>query len=244
MHEKVMMTNKPKISVITVCLNAVRDIEITMNSVLWQRYQPIEYLIVDGGSNDGTADLIRKYAGRLSYWVSEPDKGIYDAMNKALDHVTGDWVYFLGAGDILLNVLHRLVPHFTRANRIYYGDVYITEDACFYQGRFSAFRLAVWNISHQAIFYPAAVFTKYRYDTRYRFLADHHLNMRCFGDPDFRFRHLSELVCIYQGGGASATHPDAEFYRDKPSLIRANFPFPVYVYTQVRRLSAKLLNRT
>ena len=88
-----------KISVVTVCYNAVDCIEETMLSVLDQTYPNIEYIVIDGGSSDGTADVIRKYADRLAYWVSEPDKGIYDAMNKGIVAATGDYINFMNAGD-------------------------------------------------------------------------------------------------------------------------------------------------
>lgn len=76
------MKNNPLISVVTVSYNAVLTIEQTILSVINQTYPHIEYIIIDGGSTDGTVDIIKKYANRIAYWVSEPDKGIYDAMNK------------------------------------------------------------------------------------------------------------------------------------------------------------------
>ena len=88
----------PKVTVITVCYNAASLIEETILSVLSQDYQNLEYLIIDGASTDGTVDIIRKYAGRLKF-VSEPDRGIYDAMNKGLKMATGEWVNFMNAGD-------------------------------------------------------------------------------------------------------------------------------------------------
>jgi glycosyltransferase involved in cell wall biosynthesis len=90
---------KPKISVITICYNAVDLIEKTILSVLHQSYDNIEYIIIDGNSTDGTVDIIQKYANQLAYWISEPDGGIFDAMNKGLDHATGEWVNFMNAGD-------------------------------------------------------------------------------------------------------------------------------------------------
>lgn len=91
--------NQPKISVITVVRNDVSHIEQTMLSVLNQTYPNVEYIVIDGGSTDGTVDIIKKYAERISFWVSEPDGGIYPAMNKGLEHATGEWVNFMNSGD-------------------------------------------------------------------------------------------------------------------------------------------------
>lgn len=88
-----------KISVITVCYNAILGIEKTIMSVLSQTYPNIEYIVIDGGSTDGTVDIIKKYADRIAYFVSEPDGGIYDAMNKGIKAATGEWINFLNAGD-------------------------------------------------------------------------------------------------------------------------------------------------
>src|ERR1700744_4940678 len=114
--------NEPKISVITVCYNAVKVIEPTLLSVITQAYNNIEYIVIDGGSNDGTVELIKKHADKITYWVSEPDEGVYDAMNKGIDKATGSWVYFIGAGDILLNITDKIAPLLVEPNCIYYGD--------------------------------------------------------------------------------------------------------------------------
>ena len=95
------MQLQPTFSIITITYNAVRLVEQTLLNVLSQSYPNIEYIVIDGGSTDGTVDIIRRYESGLAYWVSEPDKGIYDAMNKGLQKATGDYVWFINAGDTL-----------------------------------------------------------------------------------------------------------------------------------------------
>lgn len=92
---------QPTFSIITITYNAVRLVEQTLLNVLSQSYPNIEYIVIDGGSTDGTVDIIKQYESGLAYWVSEPDKGIYDAMNKGLQKATGDYVWFINAGDSL-----------------------------------------------------------------------------------------------------------------------------------------------
>nr|WP_240153940.1 glycosyltransferase family 2 protein [Stutzerimonas stutzeri] len=90
---------RPLITVVTVVFNGVEYLENTIKSVIEQTYYNLEYIIVDGGSTDGTLDILRKYEGAIDYWVSEPDKGIYDAMNKSIDLGSGQWINFMNAGD-------------------------------------------------------------------------------------------------------------------------------------------------
>ena len=91
---------KPKISVITVCYNAVDVIEKTILSVTNQTYNNIEFIVVDGGSTDGTISIIKRYEKQIDKWISEPDEGIYDAMNKGIKMASGGWLNFMNAGDV------------------------------------------------------------------------------------------------------------------------------------------------
>lgn len=88
-----------KISIITVSWNCVDTIETTILSIINQTYSNIEYIVIDGGSTDGTVDIIKKYLNSISHWVSEPDDGIYEAMNKGIEIATGEWINFMNSGD-------------------------------------------------------------------------------------------------------------------------------------------------
>jgi glycosyltransferase involved in cell wall biosynthesis len=123
------MSFNPKISIITVVYNGKSFLRKTIDSVKHQDYKNIEYLVIDGGSTDGTLDLIKENRNIISYWSSEPDKGIYDAMNKGLKDSTGDYIWFLNAGDEIYSS-DTLVNVFAHGDAdAYYGDVgYIDEN--------------------------------------------------------------------------------------------------------------------
>ena len=122
-----------KFSIITVTYNAAPYLERTVLSVLSQSYPDIEYLIIDGQSTDGTVDIIRQYESGIAYWVSEPDKGLYDAMNKGLRRATGDYVWFLNAGDTLpsADLVQTIAQKIARRKHlpdVIYGDTAIVNN--------------------------------------------------------------------------------------------------------------------
>ncbi len=113
----------PKISIITVVFNGANTLEATIKSIINQTYTNIEYIIIDGSSNDGTLDIIKKFDAKISKWISEPDKGIYDAMNKGIHISTGDYVWFMNSGDEIANskVLENIIL-LNLDSDIYFGD--------------------------------------------------------------------------------------------------------------------------
>lgn len=171
---------EPKLSVITIVYNNVRDIERTMLSVLNQSYPNIEYVVVDGASNDGTKEVIAKYTDRISRFISEKDKGIYDAMNKGLALATGDYVLFMNSGDEIYSTdtVKQVFNSHPNAD-IYYGETEMFDDnwTSLGQRRHQAPESFNWrsfkygmNISHQAIYIKKSITQPY--DLQYKYSAD------------------------------------------------------------------------
>lgn len=233
----------PLITIIIVVYNGESSLEKSILSVLVQSYKNIEFIIIDGGSTDQTIDIIQKYESKISYWESTPDKGIYDAMNKAVSKSTGNWLYFLGSGDLLLDSLTKISPFLINNATVYYGDVFRLDTQMKYDGYFSPYKLAITNICHQAIFYPSSVFKKYRYDLKYKIQADHILNMYCFGDKQFNFKYIPMTISIYEGDGYSARNLDLEYVADRLMIIKGNFSYLIYVYAFLRRKLGILKNK-
>lgn len=123
--------NAVKISVVTIVYNDVKHIEGTILSVVGQAYPNLEYIIIDGGSKDGTVDIIKKYSGKLSYWVSEKDNGIYDAMNKGLRVATGDFVWFINSGDQIheKDTIEKFIGLIDKETDVVYGETVLINDS-------------------------------------------------------------------------------------------------------------------
>jgi len=234
----------PLISIVTVVRNAAASLERTIKSVLSQSYDNVEYVIVDGESIDGTVEIIARYDHCVDLWISEPDWGLYDAMNKGARLASGDWILFLNADDELLASLKEIAAAMREPRTIYYGDVRWGTGGRIYDGEFTPLKLMFKNICHQSIFYARRVFEKYRYDPDYPVLADYHLNIRCFNDPDFRFEYLPVIVAAFNDEtGFSKSNVDTRFEVEKDSLLRRFFPRRSYILYRIRKATVDLFER-
>ena len=235
--------NPIKTTIVTVCYNAVDNIENTVLSVISQTYNNIEYIVIDGGSNDGTIEIIKKYSENITRWISEPDKGIYDAMNKGIQISTGDYILFLNAGDSLYskNTISDVSKKIT-SKAIYYGDVYRIYDKYtnLYGGKFSSYRLTFENICHQSIFYPTEYLKKRPYTTKYRLLADWEMNMNLYNK--YSFVYLDIPISNYLMGGVSDMSSDDKFIKDYRYIIFKSFG-PIIFLRHLIGASNKLLNK-
>lgn len=204
-----------KISVITVVYNNCSTLADTIASVNAQDYTDLEHLVIDGGSTDGTVEVIEAHADKISYWVSEPDKGIYDAMNKGLRAANGEVIVMLNADDVYAHnqVLTKVMQVFEDETiEGVYGDlVYVKPDnlnqvvRCWYSGNYkSGYFLWGWMPPHPTFFVRKAVYDKYGFfDTQLRSAADYELMLRFIHKQGIKLAYLPEILVKMRTGGLS-----------------------------------------
>lgn len=184
--------------------NAVATLETAVKSVQLQTSVDWELIIIDGGSNDGTLSILRKLDNDPAiHWISEPDKGIYDGMNKGIDIATGEWLYFLGSDDQLAPLaLKEVSASLSTAYSIVFGDVLF--DNGYRMRSYLGKRTWLQNtLHHQASFYHRSVFSRFRYDITLRLLADYELNLLIYQQNKPTY-YTNQLVAICHSGGASS----------------------------------------
>lgn len=246
--------NDFKISVITVCYNAVNEIEKTILSVLNQTYNNIEYIIIDGGSSDGTVDIIKKYADRLAYWLSESDKGIYDAMNKGIRVATGDYINFMNAGDRFANskVIERILSNQISFFDVIYGNWIVSEKTYdFVRAPIPLKKLKYGScLCHQATFTKTCVLKKRPYCNEYKIAADY--EYICYLDyNNFSFHYYDDVICIYSADGVSAIQSIKSLQEAKKIALKYYNPITVrvhyinsYIYTKAKIVIYNLIGKT
>ncbi len=202
-----------KLSVITVCLNSVRTIGHTLESIGRQDFANVEHIVVDGASSDGTVDLVKRSASRLSRLISEPDRGLYNAMNKGIRAATGDYVGFLNSDDIYANpyVLSNVAKALQSGDwDAAHGDLLYVRDADpgkvvrywksqpYRPGMFEA----GWHPAHPTLFVRRLLLCRLEgFDTRYRFHADFDLMVRLFIAEKISSIYLPQVLVHMRTGG-------------------------------------------
>ena len=226
------------VSIIVVTFNAGKTLQKCLDSIYQQTYKNIELIIIDGLSNDNTLEIIKKNEDKISFWISEKDDGVYDAMNKSLKYVKGDRIFFLGADDMLMPDFSLIVNDLLDPNIIYFGSSKFKKRI---EGKkFKPYNLCKRNIVHQSIFYPKAVFSKYQYELKYPVLADYYLNIRCYSDGQYKFEFLPYIVSIFTPGGLSSRIKDVQFEMDKDQIMEENFKKIIYYRYLLRKFKKRI----
>jgi len=257
-HQFVKDESLPLVSIITAVRNGEKTLECTIKSVLDQSYDRIEYIIIDGASTDGTLDIIRKYDDHIAYWVSEPDKGIYDAMNKGITTAHGSLINLLNADDYLEpGALQGACDAYLKHGRpcIIYGDSYYIDDAFSVKARFHT-TLSYWigmTVCHQGIFVHRDIYnTVGLYDTRYHLAADYEFFVRAMRQKVPFVKTNGILVSCRNAGATysrsalsrSETNSINRYYFGLYSAKRIAFLLYHYLWMPVKMRTRAMLYRT
>ena len=199
-----------KYSIITVNYNNKDGLEMTIKSVLGQTCKDFEYIIIDGGSTDGSVEVIKKYATQIDYWVSEPDKGVYNAMNKGIKKATGDYLNFMNSGDTYHTTSALETIEGLHSNDdIIIGGYYDSTRGIAHvipPQEVTLLTLLKFTINHQATFLKKKLFNKRLYDENYIIMADAKFNFQSIILDNCSVRITENIISDYDTNGISSNY--------------------------------------
>jgi glycosyltransferase involved in cell wall biosynthesis len=225
------MTDK-RLSIITVNRNNAGGLASTISSVVSQSFTDFEFIIIDGASQDESPEIIRKNEGHLSYWISEPDKGTYHAMNKGIKMAKGEYCLFLNSGDFLVHptVLDKIFSHDIQAD-IISGDVLkIRPNNKFRRvsspGTVSLHKLCIHSLPHQATLIRRSLFEEISYyNENYRIVSDWEFFLKAIVIHEKSYMHIDEDVSYFRIGGISSSKENFELaYEESQDCLKRLFP--------------------
>jgi glycosyltransferase involved in cell wall biosynthesis len=215
MLKKVKLMND-LITIVTVTYNAEDLLEATILSIINQSYKNIEYIIIDGASTDKTIEIIKKYEDSISYWISEPDEGIYYAMNKAIKKASGKWINFMNAGDTFfdLDTVEYVMNHRSSYAELIYGNFQIKESGVVRK----AWDKSQWHFfmpfCHQTLFTRTTIMKEELFDTSFKLAADHNFIIKMYVEQKI-FDYIDKTLVIFTLGGFAESN---EFLMNIESL--------------------------
>jgi glycosyltransferase involved in cell wall biosynthesis len=234
----------PIVTIITVVYNGEASIGDTIRSVINQDYQNLEYIIVDGGSTDNTVEIIKSFGNKIDLWISERDRGIYDAMNKGIALANGNWINFMNSGDRLAktDTLSQIFSQKPEADLLYGNAVIEHSD---FSVPFPVHPInTIWKNSpfcHQACFVKAEVMKSYKFDLQYKIGADHDLFYRAYKN-NLVFKYIPVLVCLFDGRDGTTKKRIIQAIKDKRDLaLKYEYSTAKWLYYQLYMLYIYLL---
>jgi glycosyltransferase involved in cell wall biosynthesis len=232
-ESKVFSTGQPLVSVVTVVRNGEAHLEEAIRSVLDQEYGNIEYIVVDGASTDGTLEIVRRYDDRIDYWVSEPDEGIYDAMNKGIALANGDLIGLLNADDVYLEgsvsrIVEAALAH--PGAGVFHGNMNLLRQNGIEELRRprlvkGEYRPYLMPVNHPTVFVRSRCYAECgSFDTSYRTAADFDLMLRFLYDCRVGFHHLDLTLARMREGGESGCYSRQTYDEIVAILKKRNLP--------------------
>lgn len=226
------MVGKIKISIVIAVLNGEKTIEQMLESILDQTYDNIEIIIIDGCSTDSTCDILRKYDSKISYWISEEDSGLYDALNKGVMKTTGDYVEILGSDDCLSDrfVIENIVKNIDKSTDIISGTQWVIDEE--YNKQFynsNKFAINKGNYSggmppHGSMFVRKSLLLKYPFDVKYKIVSDYKFFLQCYYDKNVIIKYVDFPVTFFSLSGMSS-NSENRMAEDKKMLMELMPPF-------------------
>lgn len=200
-----------KLTIITINLNHKEGLQRTIDSIVNQTFTDYEWIVIDGGSTDGSKELLEQYQSHISWWCSEPDKGLYNAMNKGIAHAIGEYINFMNSGDVFATptILENVFENPHDADILYGIMVRGSIDGAVNNKSMMKTKLNWWDFynstfNHQATFTKLELFNKYGcYDESYRALADWRHFAELVAVHRCSCEYLPHIIAIYEGGGIS-----------------------------------------
>ena len=198
----------PLVTVVTVSYNDCSRLEKTIKNVISQDYKWLEYIIIDGGSNDGSVDVLKKYSDRISFFVSEPDENDFDAMNKGIKKALGEWIVFMNAGDVFYEntTVKKVMAGAPPEADLVYGDTEVEYRNGFSRiSKVKQFNGGLWKglpFVHQSLFVKLALLNQHPFDLNYERCADFEFCYWAFQNG-CGFHQLDEILSRVEAGGAS-----------------------------------------
>ncbi len=235
----------PKLSIITVNLNNAEGLQKTIESVTLQTYTDYEYIVIDGGSTDGSKEIIEKYADKITYWVSEPDKGIYNGMNKGIKAATGEYCLFLNSGDYLINnnILEEVFYNFPDKD-IVYGNLQTKNSILTYPETLTLKTFFFSSIGHPASFIKLNLFEKYGYyNEQNKIVSDWEFFILSLIIHKCSYQNVNKTISFFEGGGISSSVK----FKDKQNEERVNilttsFPLMYDDYIEFKKQTQELIH--
>lgn len=238
---------KYKISIITINYNDKSGLDKTIKSVAGQTFRDFEFIVIDGGSTDGSAALIEQNRDKISYWISEKDSGVFNAMNKGIKAATGDFVIFMNGGDCFYNtsVLEEIMPQLTAEFDIYYGDNYKVSPKSkrlkTYPEKLNFSFFYTSAINHQSAFIRKSLFEEnFYYNEEFKIASDWEFFAYTICYKNVPYKYLKKTIAEYDFTGISSNPKFSElFQKEKLQSIQNYFPAFSEDYKEVSELNSK-----
>ena len=230
-----------KYSVITINYNNVDGLRKTIESVVAQTFNDYEYIVIDGGSTDDSVSVIKEYSDKINYWVSEPDGGIYNAMNKGVAHAHGDYCIFMNSGDCFYNAkVLELFSSYNMQEDIVVGKLVSARngDTLFAppQREISLYYLYSGTVPHQSSFIKTELLRLYPYDEKLKIVSDWKFFVQAIIMYNCSIRYIDDVVAKFDTEGLSTSNPD-KMWREKEQVLTSMFPDRILLDYKVMKAS-------